>query len=207
MFILFSIISGQIVARELPNLNNPIFDEAGVLSFTFEKRMNNYLEEFAQVNQVKVRLALIESLGGESIDEFSERSLLTINNANDEQTILLILSISDRSIKISSSTFDLISDEKISGIVDSIIPYIKNHQYEKASVLFSDLVIYSIDSAFVLDAPPVTNKSYLNTKGLIFFLILIIFMFILGRKFFNERIVFTSNSKAKPKTRLTGSWS
>ena len=205
--VFLSIMCSQVLARNTPDFDDPIFDEAGVLSFTFEKRMNTYLNQFSKETGVKVYLSFVESLGGESIDEFSERSLISMNNAAEEQVVLLILSISDRSIKISASPYDLMGDRKIGGIVDSIIPYIKNNQYEKASVFFSDLVIYSIDDTYRLNAPPVTSKNYLNTEGLIFFLVLIFIMFILGRKFFNERIIFSSHSKAKSKNHITGSWS
>lgn len=205
--ILLTIFCTEVVARNTPEFSNPIFDEAGVLSFTFEKRMNTYLESFSKEVGAKVYLTFVESLDGESIDEYSERTLISMNIAAEEQVILLILSISDRSIKISTSPYDLISDNKIGGIVDSVIPYIKNHQYEKASVFFSDLVIYNVDNTFSLDAPPVTSKNYLNSEGLIFFLVLIFIMFVLGRKFFNERIIFSSHTKVKSKKHITGSWS
>lgn len=207
IIIFLSIICFQVYARDIPDFDNPIFDEAGVLSFTFEKRMNTYLDSFSEIADAKIHLAFLESLDGESIDDFSKRSLISLNSADNEQVILLILSLSDRSVKIVTSPYGLISDLKIGGIVDSIIPYIKNNQYEQASVFFSDLIIYNLDSSFAINAPPVTNKKYLNTEGLIFFLVLIFIMFILGRKFFNERIIFSSKTKVKSKKHITGSWS
>lgn len=207
-FIIFLItfISFSLYAQDSINLNKYIQDDAGLLSYSFEKRMGRYLKKFYQATEVKLHIIFIQSLANKDVQSFNA-DILT-RYGQDRKVILFTLSLSDRLFNVarSENLVNLIPTTRIDSIVETLLPYIKAKRFEHSVTTFSDMAIFSIDSNYKLSPPPVSEKQFVDNRGLLFFLVLFIIVIMLGRKVFSSTILFSSFKQSKKRKIISGSW-
>ena len=184
---------------------NHFKDELSLTSFSFRKRMDLYLGRYLADQRTEISIHYLESLRNKTIDEYVQEQI----KGDQEQGIYLILSLSDRQFKIVRSP-DYVGppvQSYINTLSDQLLPYIKNNRFEEASIFFSEQVINQLTPEYKMRPPPYTYKSFLNAKGLIFFLVIFILIFLFGRHLRTPHLIYTSKAKDnKMKRQNWGQW-
>ncbi len=155
-FVLCAILSAAILAplagqEPLPNPTGFINDYAGVL----DERMRTNLEALAQELRAKtgaeVAVAVLESLGGESLEDYSNRVAEHWGVGDeDDRGVLLLLAIEDRllRIEVGYGLEGVIPDGAAGEIRDGMTPYLRQGNYNGAIAVG----VASIAAAIARDA-------------------------------------------------------
>lgn len=204
LVIIFFLLSIQIRAEFI--IPSFVKDQANLLSLSFTKRMDLYLDGFYQKSGVRLNVRYLQSLNGQSIDEYTAK----IYGDNSEVLgVTFVLSTSDRAfnIALSPAVKEKINPEAINYISDLVIPYIQKRQYDQATLFVTGQLINNIDPSYVGVAPPASYKKFHNSKGLLFFVVVFVLMFLFGHRLRKARVIYADQRLCKKgKGHLNGSW-
>jgi uncharacterized membrane protein YgcG len=160
-----------------------IHDDAQILTYTFEFRLNQYLDQLEQRYGIPFQVYLLPSSQGLSLQE-KMRPLIEKLQSH-ERFGIFFLSLSDRQFKIflSPQLSDQLKTESINLLVEHTQPALTHRQYEEGLSQFFTLFTYKLNPGDNLLPPRPSIKSSQNAKTLIFFGMAIFIFFIMGRKF------------------------
>ena len=175
---------------EIPQLTSPVVDHADFLSNDQEQALNNKIQSIYQKSKWQPQILTIETLDGESIEQFSIRVAdeWKLGSKNKDNGLIIIVSKQERKtrIEVGSGLEGVITDYQAHQIIqDILIPEFKNQNF---SLGFLNALNY-IDSQFG-DTPPAVSKKIVRVKskpefaGLFSFVffILISFLFSFSRR-------------------------
>jgi len=206
IMILLTFFSHFLFAQNEISRDQFVDDQSNLLSYTFEKRMEKYLESFYKKQDVKLHILFLQTLKGKDLETYTN-DLLNLYDPADK-VVIFTLSLADRIFNISrsESLSDDISNERINNMVSVLTPYIKAKRFEQSIVTFSDMAIFSIDDSYNLSPPPIVQKKFQTNIGLLFFLIIFIIVVMLGRKLFSSSLLYTSVKSKIKRKQIYGDW-
>ncbi len=123
----------EMQGRPLPNPHEYFYDEVGVFSSSFKKKIEYSLKKHQQLYQKRISVLFLESLRGESIESFAFRFIEKLSLEINIPTAILIVSVSDRKIRVepnaqSQKTWHPQSSEKV---ISAAAPFFKERAYEQ----------------------------------------------------------------------------
>ena len=173
--------------RAIPPLdNNPVHDEAGVLSPETERELEVFLRRYADSTSNEIAIYIIKSLEGEEIDDYTFRVFDTwkIGQKGRDNGVLLLVALEDRLMKIEvgRGLEGRLTDLQSSRINrNEIAPRFRQGNYDdgiKAGVL---AITQAIQGEYTNDSPPVKKKKR-NSPLFTVFLVLLIIIFLSRRR-------------------------
>lgn len=209
LLLLCFLMSTNVCANFLPKFVSYVDDEADLLSFSFTKRLDYYLHQFYEKNNIRLEIRYLQSLNGQNIDDYSEG--LFTGDEDSSRSAVFILSLSDRTFNIALSP-DLggeIDSEQTRYMSDRLVTYISGSKYDLAALYFAQELINALDDGFTASPPPITHKQYQNSQGLIFFLVIFILIFLFGHTIRSPKVIYNNRplTKNDQSRHLTGRWS
>lgn len=136
IFLFFVLLAGAFAKAKIPELVNPVTDEAEIISPKVEASLNDYL--FAVKNQTGIQIAVltVTSLHGESIENFSIRACekWKLGKKGDDKGILLTVALAEHKIRIDTGygIEGVLTDLHCSKIIREIIsPQFKQNSFSK----------------------------------------------------------------------------
>ncbi len=121
-------------AAESPRLVGHVNDYANILSVHAESSFESVLSEYEDNTTHQIAVLTMESLGGESIEEFSLRiaNEWRLGREGLDNGVLMALSLHDRAVRIELGTgmSRHVSDEQAQGIVDEMIPFFGSARFD-----------------------------------------------------------------------------
>ena len=118
-------ISARAAAKEVPFLSGRVVDEAGLLSAAVRQRIDGELAALERETGDQVAVLILESLGGEPLEDYSVRVAQTwkLGQKGKDNGILLLISRDDRKLRIEvgygleGTMTDLRSNEVIDQVI------------------------------------------------------------------------------------------
>lgn len=92
----------QAVALDVPTLRSRVTDQAGMISPQVELRLEQALEEFERSDSTQIAILTVDSLEGESLEEYAMRVASTwgLGQAQSDNGALLLVAKAERKIRI-----------------------------------------------------------------------------------------------------------
>ena len=149
----------NIIQATLPNLNNPVIDQANLLSSAQQQDLNQQILSIYQAGRAQIGLIILPSTGQEPIFNYATRafSQWQLGNKDSDNGLLIVLAVNDRNIQILTGygLEGVLPDVVLKRIIEEqITPEFKQNNY--AGGLNAGL--QKIDSILQLD-PEVAKNS------------------------------------------------
>lgn len=180
-------------------------DEVQLLPFGFEVKLNFFLQKLKKQTGIAVNFHLIQSLEGVDIDARA-RDLMT-ELPDGEETLIFILALSDRQLKIlpHPSIEGKVSEQSIDHLIRVTLPAFKKQAYALGIQIFLQNLIYELDPQSSLTTPNLVEKKGKTLNNLLFFLACTFLILILGHKLkISPAITYKDQRLTKPKTSSLG---
>lgn len=87
---------------KVPPLTSPVVDQAGLLSYSEQKEIENWLLAYRQQGKAQIQVVIIPSLDGMAIEDYSLRLVdaWRLGSAKKDDGVLLLISVADRRMRI-----------------------------------------------------------------------------------------------------------
>ncbi len=133
LFILVSTVAA-LAALEVPRLNGPVTDEAGLFSQTEYATLTEFLMAVDEQTHIQIAVLTIPSLEGDSIEDYSIRvaDSWKIGQKGKDSGVLLLIAAQDRKVRIEVGygLEHLITDADADAIIRSVLaPHFKKAAY------------------------------------------------------------------------------
>ena len=130
---LFKSSATETVERSLPNPRQYCYDEAGVLASSFKKQLESSLEKHEKRYDKRMAVFLLQSLEGEDISSFASRFIKTLNGEMDNPTAILIVSVSDRKVRVALNPKGqrVWPPEGSQKVIAASVPFLKEGEYRR----------------------------------------------------------------------------
>ncbi|MCB1173450.1 MAG: TPM domain-containing protein [Leptospiraceae bacterium] len=138
-----------LAAREVPPLTGSIVDQAGYLNANDLQRIEASLLQYQQSSGNQIAVLVIDSLEGESLEQFSLRTAESwaLGQKGLDNGVLLLLAIQDRKLRIEVGygLEEKLPDARCKQIIDqAMVPRLKQGNYPAAIQAGVDAIINSI---------------------------------------------------------------
>lgn len=159
------VLSLSAFAAELLTLTGRVVDQADMLDAGTEARLTQTLAAFEQKSSDQIVVATIESLDGESIEEFANRQFRAwgLGQAGENNGVLLLVAKSDRKMRIEvgygleGTMTDLLSSLIIN---ETMVPFFRAGDFDGGvSAAVNDIITVLEGNATELEARKKRNPS------------------------------------------------
>ena len=185
--ILFALVPSNAMALEVPAMNGPVNDLAGVMSAAEKSELEAYLSAVNNQTGVQVAVLTVPSLDGDAIEDFSIRvaEKWKLGQADKDNGALLVVSIEDRSLRIEVGygLEESLTDMKSGLIIRSVIvPYFKQGEYGSGIIAGAKNIVGIATSNAEIVSEQVRNPENDNSgsgsgiAGIIFVIVFILIM-------------------------------
>jgi uncharacterized protein len=215
IFCLFLASSSYAVVPPIPQMPSQyVVDLAGIINNDVEYRLNGYLKELEQKTTVQFIILTIQSLEGESLEDFSittAHDRWRLGQKGKDNGLLLLVSLNDRKYRfeVGYGLEGILPD----GLVGSIgrqflVPYFKKGDYSTGIYTATLAVINEIsvsEGVAITGMPNIQRRAYYDPYGSskkgggiaskilsILFILGAIFLFIKYPRFFLMLLLFSS---------------
>ena len=134
--ILFTAIFAMlpIFSLDVPKLENPVTDLAGIISAEQENALNNYLHQMSAGSPVQMAVLTVPSLEGEVLENYSIKVVdeWVLGDADTDMGALLLVALDERAIRIEVGygLEGFLTDAESGSIIRNIIaPYFQSGDY------------------------------------------------------------------------------
>lgn len=137
LFLFVLVFQVQIfAATQIPAFSSPVIDDAGVLSSSAKREIEQYLQAVNTQTQVQIALFIVKSLNGESIESLSLRAAeqWKLGQKDKDNGVLLTVAMKERELRIEVGygLEGVLTDAKCGIIIRKfIVPSFKNGNYEE----------------------------------------------------------------------------
>ncbi|PKA23527.1 hypothetical protein CH381_25445 [Leptospira sp. mixed culture ATI2-C-A1] len=145
-----------------------VLDQNNYLDSKFVSETNTYLEKIHKEINVDIRVIIISSTGKQNIVDYSIEAFEKYKIGGKlSNGILIVFAIEDKKLRISTGTgIELIlSDDKAKQIINDIIPFLKQNDFQKAilvgiekSLFYANSIPWTIEGKSIANI----NKKDLN---------------------------------------------
>lgn len=131
------LLASKVLATvEFPSPRGAVNDFAGAIPEEYEARMESLARDFWQRAKVALVVAVFPELGGEPIEEFTNRLYETwgIGGRGEDRGLLIVLALRERRLRVETGygLEGILPDGKVGAIMDRyMIPYLKRGDYGK----------------------------------------------------------------------------
>lgn len=176
-----------LMALEVPQLTGRVNDYAAILSPATVDQLENSLSRFETEESTQIVVLTIESLAGDSIEDFSLRvaEKWQIGQKGKDNGALLVIAKNDRKMRIEvgygleGSLTDLISGRIIR---DVITPQFRNGNFDQGVINGTAAMMAAVKGEFTADQPQTSHNTANNDPGGLI-VPLLIGLFFVGRIF------------------------
>jgi uncharacterized protein len=184
-FITFSLLLFHtlVFALEVPRLQAPVTDQAGMLSQNTKRSLNAILMQVHQSSQLQMAILIINDLADETLEGFSIKVVdqWKLGAKDTDQGILLLISKIQKQIRIEvgQGLEGAIPDAYAKRIIEGMKPYFKSGQFDQG-VMFAVANIFKlvgIEHKGVKQKRNSTKKIRGNSIASIIFIIIFLFIF------------------------------
>jgi uncharacterized protein len=177
----FFFVLSMAFAREIPTLQGPVMDDAGVLSEREELALSNVIRSVRDKGGPQFQIYVIDSLEGENLEMYSERLFTTwgLGRKGKDDGLLIFVAAKDHKLRIEvgrgleGDVTDLVSFKIIGGMK----PWLRDNRYADALTF----AIGSLSKVLKVDVQtemPVPPKKSVNMGKSLFFIIFFLLFFI-----------------------------
>lgn len=185
----------SVFALSVPSLTAPVVDNANIVSYQTEQRLNNLLYSLSSQTGMQVAVLTIPSLQGEDLESYSMRVADNWKLGSKEKNtgVLLLVALKERAVRIEVGygLEDVLTDMKCGLIIRNVIvPYFRDGNYDGGIEKAVENIVGLLTNDETLVTKSVaegTDASSAGYGGFIFFLLFVIVMILLmstktGRK-------------------------
>ncbi|WP_173912527.1 YgcG family protein [Acinetobacter sp. Marseille-Q1618] len=120
--------------RQLPSLNQPIIDQANILSATEKQNLETQIRNIHNQGKAQIGVIIVPTTGNEGIFDFAMRvaEQWKLGSAKQDNGLLIAVAVNDRKIHIATGygLEGVLPDIMVSRIIrNQITPYFKQGQY------------------------------------------------------------------------------
>jgi uncharacterized membrane protein YgcG len=170
------------VAAEIPSppvLEYPLVDAADILSSPDEKTIVARLNDIRDITEHEYAVAIIDSLEGESIEDFALKTANAWGIGDDKinDGVLLVIAMQERELRleVGSGLTDVLSDSRAKNIVDNTIsPLLSDKDYTHGIIAGFD----EIEDLFVSPVAINTSPDEDKDENWVFILVVTLSIFI-----------------------------
>jgi uncharacterized protein len=176
-FVIAYIIS--VSAKEIPELTNPVIDQAGILSEQFKFHLNNKLKEEYTKTGKQIEIVIISSLEGDPIETYSIKLFdkWKLGNKKEDKGVLVLISINDHKsrIEVGRGLEGTLTDLASHRILKNANPFLKNKDYESGiNLIVSQIINKGLDNQEKKGSHLNSNKNNINIISIIIILLVIL---------------------------------
>ncbi len=126
--------NSEIIQRDIPTLNQPIIDQASLLSTEQNQQLSQYIRQIYQSGKAQIGIVIVSTTGQEDIFDFSMRvaEKWQLGTKEQDNGLLITVAVNDRRIQILTGYGlegvlpDIVTHRIIQ---NNITPYFKQQQY------------------------------------------------------------------------------
>ena len=172
-------------AKEVPRHSGPVMDRAGLLSSQESKALIGALYNFKQQYGPEIQLLTIDSLEGDSLEDFSIRIVdqWKIGDKKRDDGVLFLISVKDKKmrIEVGQGLEGDLTDAEAGRIIRSVGKYFKSKDYRSGVILGLSMISEQVGGKLT-GSPRVRVKR--ARKGSLFntFFVFIFFALMFGRR-------------------------
>lgn len=153
-------LSEGVIQRELPTLNEPIIDQANILSATEKQELTQKIYALHQQAKAQIGVVIVPTTGQEGIFDYAMRvaTAWKLGSEKNDNGLLIVVALNDRKVQILTGygLEGVLPDIVLSRIIrENIYPYFKEGQYAQG---LSD-GLGSIDQILNMDADVATKAA------------------------------------------------
>lgn len=102
LFAALALCASNLFSLEVPELTGPVVDTAGLMSQSRRQELEEYLLRIDQNSTAQIAVLTIESLGGESLEEYAIKVAREwqLGESEDNKGVLLLVAYRERKIRI-----------------------------------------------------------------------------------------------------------
>jgi uncharacterized protein len=146
IILLFFVLVSSAFGLEVPELTNPIVDNASLISDGVETNINNKLEELSNSTGIQLGILTIPTLEGEVLESYSMKVVENwkLGSAEKDTGVLLLIALEERSIRIEVGygLEGILTDTKCGLIIRNVIaPEFRNGNYQAGIVNAIDNIV------------------------------------------------------------------
>ncbi|MFU8926199.1 TPM domain-containing protein [Acinetobacter puyangensis] len=124
----------NIIQRDIPQLNQPIIDQANILTAEQNQSLSQYIRQIYDSGQAQIGMVIVPSTGQEDIFSYSMRiaEKWQLGSAKHDNGLLIVVAVNDRRIQILTGygLEGVLPDIMTHRIIQNqITPYFKQGQY------------------------------------------------------------------------------
>ena len=181
---LFFVLVSSAFGLEVPELTNPIVDNASLISDGVETNINNKLEELSNSTGIQLGILTIPTLEGEVLESYSMKVVENwkLGSAEKDTGVLLLIALDERSIRIEVGygLEGILTDTKCGLIIRNVIaPEFRNGNYQAGIVNAIDNIVGLVKNDESLVSKKVLSEdSGMDPGGFIFAGIALLYGFI-----------------------------
>ncbi len=159
-----------------------INDQANLLSYSYEFRLNQFLDHLEEDYGIPFKVELLPSSQGFSLGEKIRPVIDSLQG--HERFGIFFLSLSDRQFKIYLSPMleSQLESENLEFLVELVRPALTRMNYEEGLSQFFSTFAFKLNPNAPIIPPRASVKENQNMKTLVTFLVVFFVFFLLGRK-------------------------
>ena len=180
---LFFVLVSSAFGLEVPELTNPIVDNASLISDGVETNINNKLEELSNSTGIQLGILTIPTLEGEVLESYSMKVVENwkLGSTEKDTGVLLLIALEERSIRIEVGygLEGVLTDTKCGLIIRNVIaPEFRNGNYQAGIVNAVNNMVGLVKGDESLVSKRVLNESSGDSSAFIFMGIVLLYGFI-----------------------------
>lgn len=172
-------------AKSVPLLTGPVVDNGAVLRSSYESKLSAYIRSVYQQTGNQLQVLTIDSLDGESIEEYSIKVVdeWQLGDKEKDNGVLFLMAVKDRQmrIEVGQGLEGELTDLQSRRIINGIRPYFKKGNYE-AGINFAIKAIAAQIGADIANAPRARETRERKPAFNIFFFLIFFIIMILNMR-------------------------
>lgn len=175
-------------ALEIPKLSGPVVDEAGLISLSAERKIADVLKSFKVQFGPQIQVLTLETLDNTPLEEASIKitDAWKLGSESGDNGVLFLIAKKERQmrIEVGQGLEGMLTDVKSARILDLATPYFAQGDFDLGVSVALNAIMGQLGGENAkTDMVPVASKKQMNKnpKGLIFFVILFLFLIFGGR--------------------------
>lgn len=183
---LITLVSFETRSFEVPALDGPVMDEAGLLSLSARREISAKLKSFRKNYGPQIQVLTLQTLDGVPLEEasFNIVDKWKLGSEEGDNGVLFLITVKERQmrIEVGQGLEGMLTDAKSGRILDLTTPYFANGQFDQGVSIALNAIMGQLGADGTSNIP-VASKKKMNRepKGLIFFIILFLFLIFGGR--------------------------
>lgn len=187
ILLLFLLWVSPLPARDIPKLSGHVNDTAGMLHTSTQRQLEAVLTDLEKTDSTQVAVLTIDSLEGDSLEDFSMRvaEQWKIGQKGSDNGAILLVARRDRKIRIEVG-YGLegrLTDLTAGRIIRNVIaPRFKSGRFDQGISEGVGAIIAAVRGEFTAPARPASRKVGRNTGGLpVGLLLMLFFVYVVSR--------------------------